>query len=441
MLNTANKIIDMKSNLLKHNPDFILTLSDNWNDVVPHFDRTYPGSIFNNVAYVSLIENVGFNNIDYMFVNIFDSSRQTILGFEKDREGNRIHVGFTNGYYRFIPALTWALTTSDGVRANESKYKRVKPLLVPPNKLVFIVDVAKAGSVKSFDITRITDAMFRHKSAFAGFMVDSINSDMTAVPKSEYPNGYSHNSWSVTDAISSLNLDDVKNNFDTNQKIVPPQQKRRAVVYTDLSQGILYPSRIGAYNTTTKVIYKGYEYQCMSLGVGSDNQCNTSSNIPGSLLAESVWKKVEIVKYKPVVKEKKLDLSGDIKYPYGIGHYKSGMVVSVGDQKFECMSGAEDKCNDSEFSPHGARGYMSWIDITHDIDERGYVHSTFSQESISSEYMYPVGIGSYIAGTRVSVNGVIYRCKSGHGSELCSLKAYNPTGPYGADVWDEVSRK
>jgi chitinase len=443
MSDVSNKIINMKSSISRYNHNFILTFSDSWSDVIPHFDKSYGNSIFGNLAFISLIESVGSNNIDYMFVKVDDKSKNSAIGSDKDREDNRIHVSFANGYSRFAPVLAWALTTTDGSNANEGKYKQIKPLILPPNKLVFVVDVISTPNPRNIDIQKITNIMSRYGTSFGGFIVDSIDSDMYSVSKDEPPAGYSHVPWSTTESISTLTLADVKNNFDSMQHVIQHQQKRKTTVSTDSSYGILYPNNIGAYNASTKVFYNGRKYRCISTGLGYDNKCNISSNIPGSLFSKLVWEKTIILKSKPkkTKKIKPLDLTGDIKYPHGIGHYKSGMIVLIGDQKFECMAGEESRCNNYKFSPDGQKGYVSWIDITHDVDERGYAHSIFSQDYVSSEYIYPVGIGSYIGGTTVSVDGALYRCKSGHGSELCSSKAYNPTGPYGEDVWDKIEKK
>lgn len=444
----AQKIIRMLATLKQKDPSFWLAFSPDWHYIIAPLAKNSKDNIYTNYSYIELLNNIGINNINYIFLNTYSEKvADGILGFYKNDKGEYIKVSPLDGYTKFLASLSWALTTQDGYEANLPKYKTSKPFQIPASKLIFIIP-ATEGAIHSGmvyvptkqDIDEAVSLMKENKASFAGFAINSMDFDATEIKNGDLDSNYSHTPWSTTDTISKITLPPVVSRIVNRQEAEKLKPKKQSSNESVIDTGVVnYPNNIGTYNEGTIVSYQGKKYQCLS--ALELEQCNDKAYIPNGLHGYLAWKEVydetnqnKQVKEKP---KKHVVMDGEIpKYPYGIGSYKPQQVVAAGDLMFECKVNKIDLCNSITYDPSSSNGYKAWVDVTGDITH--LVGNNSQAKPEGAEYIYPNGIESYIGGTVVAIGHDLYRCKIGPESSLCSKEAYEPIGRYGSDAWVKV---
>ncbi|MBF8995924.1 glycosyl hydrolase family 18 protein [Francisella tularensis] len=442
----ADKINKLITALRQNNHGFWLTFSPEWHYIVAPLAKNDKDNIYVNHNYIELLDSLGMNKIDYIWLNTFaDKPYDGILSFYKDKDGEHIKITPADGYAKFLASLAWALTTRAGYDANMPKYDEIdKPLHIPANKLVLMIPATKGTThsdmvyvLSEKDIKEVVSLMKGNNASFAGFAVWSIDFDATNINNGDLGNDYSHKPWSTTAAISDISLPPIvsqlKDQIKQETKATSPIQEQEQSIDTGI---INYPDKIGAYNVDTIINFQGKKYKCKSnLEV---KLCNDKGYIPNGLYGYLAWDEIDSAKQTKVKrKQRKLAVGEIVKYPKFIGNYNVGQIVIAGDRKFECQK--QELCNDKSYRPIGKSGYLAWSDITGDV-----AHLATEAKQVKpkgAEYIYPFGIEDYSAGTVVAIGQELYRCKVGPESSLCNSEAYKPTGKYGTDAWTKIDSK
>ncbi|MBK2357060.1 glycosyl hydrolase family 18 protein [Francisella hispaniensis] len=442
----ADKINKLIATLRQGNSSFWLTFSPEWHYIVAPLAKNDKDNIYVNHNYIELLDSVGMNKINYIWLNTFaDKPSDGILSFYKDNNGEHIKITPADGYTKFLASLAWALTTQAGYDANMPKYDEIdKPLDIPANKLVLMIPATKGTThggmmyvLTEKDIKEAVSLMKENEASFAGFAVWSIDFDATNINNGDLGNDYNHKPWSTTAAISDISLppmmSQLKDQIKSQAKIIPSIQGQQQNIDTGI---INYPDRIGSYNADTIINFQGKKYKCKSnLEV---KLCNDKGYIPNGLYGYLAWDEINTTNQTKVKrKQRKLTAGEIVKYPKFIGNYNVGQIVIAGDRKFECQR--QDLCNDKSYRPMGKSGYLAWSDITDDVAH--LVTEAKQPRPQGAEYIYPYGIEDYKAGTIVAVGQELYRCNLGPESSLCTSEAYNPAGKYGTDAWTKIDGK
>lgn len=442
----AQKISDLINSIKndkRFKSNFWLTFSPDWTYVVASFDKNNKDNIYETHNYVNLINEIGIDNINYVWLNTYsEDATMGILGPYKNNDDKYIKVSPEDGYSKFLVSLGWALTTQDGYSANLSKY-RDEPLKIPADKLIFVIPATEGASARGNiyvldkdGIDETVTELEKNKASFGGFAIFSLDFDATNISSGALSMRYSHNPWATTDAIAGIKLPPIVSYIISN----PNQQKQTEPKRDEsINTGIIeYPNNIGSYSEETIVEYQGKRYKCMSDQVAK--MCNDNGYIPNGLHGYFAWqelKKENKVVAKPV--KRVISDHETPRYPDGIGDYKDSRIVIAGDRTFECIEGKTKLCNNISYAPTGDQGYKAWSDITTDVTHlKDNKRDTNIQKPDGAEYIYPNGIESYAAGTTVAVGQDVYRCKVGPESSLCTKEAYEPSGKFGSDAWNKV---
>ena len=145
----AQKISALINSIKGHKPfnsNFWLTFSPNWTYIVAPLDKNNKDNIYKTHYYVDLINKIGINNVNYIWLNTYSEQATVgVLGPYRDKGGEYTKVTPADGYSKFLTSLGWALTTQDGYSANLSKY-RDEPLKIPADKLIFIIPATEGAS-------------------------------------------------------------------------------------------------------------------------------------------------------------------------------------------------------------------------------------------------------------------------------------------------------
>ncbi|KEI35143.1 chitinase [Francisella sp. W12-1067] len=446
----AKKIIEFVKHMKTTKLDFWLTFSPVWTYIVAPLDKNGEDNIYRNQSYADLMNEIGVNNIDYIWLNTYGHSGMAgILGFYKDPKGNYLKVTSNDGYPSFMASLAWALTTQQGYDANKPKYEVDRVPKIPADKLIFTIPAIEGVTARGLtyalsanDIKATVELMEKHQASFGGFALWSIDFDAMKINQGELSAGYSHQPWSTTDAIASIKLPPVISKVIYKSSINKNSSKKN---YSDgsliTSTLINYPDGIGTYGAGTIVSYQAAEYKCISTLVAS--LCNDKMYMPNGLYGKLAWEKVQkdsVVDDSTFTNKPEIIMvNGAYKYPSGIGSYRDGEVVVNGDKKYECIPGNQDLCNNLTYAPYGDKSYLAWSDITKATNvERSTIDSKVKKPK-AAEYVYPDGIISYAGGTTVSIGNDLYRCKVGPESRLCSIEAFDPSGDYGTDAWVKIN--
>ncbi|MFT4693951.1 MAG: chitinase [Francisella sp.] len=423
--------------------NFWLTFSPDWIYIVAPLDKNNKDNIYETHNYVDLINKIGIDNVDYIWLNTYSEPATVgLLGPYKDKDGEYMKISPADSYSKFLASLGWALTTQEGYSANLSKY-RDEPLKIPAEKLIFIIPATEGASARGMiyvlskkGVDETVSMLENNKASFGGFAIFSMDFDATNIPDGALTAGYSHKPWATTDAIADIKLPAIISHIidNTNQKKrIKPEQK--SIIDTGIA---VYPNNIGRYTDKAIVEYQDKKYKCISSQV--EILCNDNSYIPNGLYGYLAWEELD-QENKVVSKTVKGIISdGETPvYPDGIGDYKDSRIVTAGDRIFQCIEGKTELCNTISYAPTGNQGYKAWSDITADVThlKSNDVNDSKNKPS-GAEYIFPDGIESYAAGTTVSIGQDVYRCKVGSESDLCVKKAYDPAGTYGSDAWTKV---
>ncbi|QIV96841.1 chitinase [Allofrancisella inopinata] len=446
----AKKIIEFVKHMKTTKPDFWLTFSPVWTYIVAPLDKNGEDNIYRNQSYADLMNEIGVNNIDYIWLNTYGHSGMAgILSFYKDPKGNYMKITSNDGYPSFMASLAWALTTQEGYDANKPKYEVDRVPKIPAGKLIFTIPAIEGVTARGLtyalsanDIKATVELMEKHQASFGGFALWSIDFDAMKISPGELSAGYSHQPWSTTDAIASIKLPPVISKVVDKSSINKNSSKKNNSDVSLITSTIInYPDGIGTYEAGTIVSYQASEYKCISTLVA--RLCNDKMYMPNGLYGRLAWEKVQkdsVVDDSTLTNEPEIIMvNGAYKYPSGIGSYRDAEVVVNGDKKYECIPGNQDLCNDLTYAPYGDKSYLAWSDITKATNME---HSTIGskvKKPKAAEYVYPDGIISYAGGTTVSIGNDLYRCKVGPESRLCSIEAFDPSGDYGTDAWVKIN--
>lgn len=122
----ADKINKLITALRQNNHGFWLTFSPEWHYIVAPLAKNDKDNIYVNHNYIELLDSLGMNKIDYIWLNTFaDKPSDGILSFYKDKNGEHIKITPVDGYAKFLASLAWALTTRAGYDANMPKYDEI----------------------------------------------------------------------------------------------------------------------------------------------------------------------------------------------------------------------------------------------------------------------------------------------------------------------------
>ncbi|MED7788865.1 hypothetical protein [Francisella sp. 19X1-34] len=387
----AKKIMVFASSMRQVNPNFWLTFSPEWDYIVAPVAKNGKDNIYTNDNYISLLKNIGIENINYILLNTYsDRASDKIFSFYKDKTNNYLKIMPLDGYDEFLASLAWALTTKEGRDANLAKYGEERSIIIPADKLVFIIPAMKGavhgGMVYVLNKQNIDTAislMKEHQASFAGFALWSIDFDAMSIKKGELGKKYAHKAWSMTNAISELKLPDAYKDRAKNKKVnnIDKNKSTRNKSKKLSKFSISYPSQIGFYTENTIVSYHHEKYKCASrLDL---KLCNDKRYIPNSVMGQLVWHKLRTLKNEQSVKKESKILKKKITvYPANIGSYKSGQIVVSGGRKFKCLTKKERQCNDISYSPIGKKGYVAWANISED---------NARLENSKYEHIYPEG--------------------------------------------------
>lgn len=439
-----NTIEDINKNQKKNN-NFWLTFSPNWKDTIATIGKATNENIFENHKYVEFINQVGMNNINYIFLKTYSGEvKEGVFGPYKDQNNKYQKIAPVDGYSKFITSLVWSMTTQDGYDANLSKYKQTA-LIIPPKKLVLLIPATEGATAEGKvymlspqDIDNVVKEISKYKASFGGFALWSIDFDATKITSGELTENYSHEPWSITNLIASISLPKVIEQVTDSFKAKKVNKNKNNGKTIDT--GIIdYPEGLGTYTANTIVEFQGVRYKCLSTDV--EGLCNNNSYIPNGLHGYIAWQELsENNKAKKEVYKKIISDDETPTYPDGIGDYKPNRIVKAADNRvFECIDGKEALCNNITYSPTGDKGYQAWSDITSDVSHLEDANRDSNQNKPDgAEYIYPNGHESYAGGTTVAVGNEVYRCNIGPESSLCRLEAYAPDGRYSDDAWTKV---
>ncbi|WP_084593799.1 glycoside hydrolase family 18 protein [Allofrancisella guangzhouensis] len=444
----AKEILEFVRYMKSTNPDFWLTFSPVWTYIVAPLDKNGEDNIYRNQSYADLINEIGVNNINYIWLNTYGhSGMDGILGFYKGPKGNYMKITSSDGYPNFMASLAWALTTQEGYDVNKPKYQVDRVPKIPANKLVFTIPAIEGVTARGMvyalstkDINNTVELMEKHKASFGGFALWSIDFDAMKIDQGELSVGYSHQSWSTTDAIASIKLPPIVSQVVDKSNFAKAYNKKNNQESSSIMGAVIkYPDNIGTYDGNTIISYQGSEYKCISQFVAG--LCNDKMYMPNGLHGGFAWKKIQkTVGGSTIVNEpEKIIVDGVYQYPSNIGSYSDAEVVISGDKKYECIIGKQVLCNNLIYAPYGAKGYLAWSDITKATNIGTLIVSGNIKKPKAAEYVYPNGITSYAGGTTVAIGNDLYRCRVGPESKLCSIEAYDPSGEYGKDAWAKIN--
>ena len=185
------KIVRMLATIKQKDPSFWLAFSPDWHYIVAPLAKNGKDNIYTNYSYIDLLNNIGINNINYIFLNTYsEKAADGILSFYKNDQDEYLKVSPLDGYAKFLASLSWALTTQDGYDANLPKYKTSKPFEIPASKLVFIIPATEGATHSGMvyvpskqDIDEAVTLMKEHKASFAGFAIYTMDFDATEIKK------------------------------------------------------------------------------------------------------------------------------------------------------------------------------------------------------------------------------------------------------------------
>ncbi|QLE79324.1 chitinase [Francisella sp. Scap27] len=444
----TKKIKKVVANISKNRKDtdkFWLTFSPNWQYVIASINKDLKENTFENHKYVELLNQIGMNSIDYIFLKTYSEEvKEGILGPYKNQNKEYQKITPRDQYSKFLTSLVWAITTQEGYDANLTKYKQTA-LIISPKKLVLLIPATEGATAKGKvymlnpeDIDNVVKDAEKYNASFGGFALWNMDFDATNIKEGDLTENYSHQPWSMTKIIASIILPEVKGQVTSMpkpKKVVTENSYERTI-----DTGIInYPYKLGTYTANTIIEFQGKKYKCLSADL--IDLCNNNSYIPNGLHGYLAWQELNKNNTAKKVEYKKIILDDETPtYPEGIGDYKPNRVVKAGDNRtFECIDGKETLCNNIIYSPTGDKGYQAWSDITSDISHLEETNTGQNQyKPQGAEYIYPNGHENYVGGTTVAIGNVVYRCKIGPESSLCPLEAYSPDGKYSSDAWSKV---
>jgi chitinase len=421
----------------KDKNDFWLTFSPSWDYITPYIGKDSNESIFKeNHRYVDILDKIGLDNINYIFLKTSSLGATTgVFGPYQNQENEYKKISPSDSYSNFLTSLVWSLTTQDGYNANISKYKQ-EALIIPPKKLVLLIPAVKGAMSKDDvytlnpqDIDTTVKQIEENKASFGGFAVWDIDLDATTIKSGQLGGNYSHQPWSITDAIANISLPDP-----VGQVTNTPKKKEyndENIIETDI---INYPKHLGSYLANTIVELQGKKYKCLSMDVV--DLCNDKSYIPNGLYGYLAWGELDENNSKKYASKNEFPV-----YPDKIGNYVENQKVKAGVNKvFQCIDGKQALCNNIIYAPAGDKGYKAWANITSNLSYSSSSNSRLANEQKpeGAQYIYPDNIENYVGGTIVAIDKDLYRCKVGPSAKLCLIKTYTPDGKYGLDAWERV---
>ncbi|AJI54795.1 glycosyl hydrolases 18 family protein [Francisella philomiragia] len=365
----AAKINRLVSLMKKDDKDFILSFSIGWDNLVAPIIDKNKDRIFINHNYIELLQEIGLNRINYIFVNTYSTNAEySVYGPLKNKDGQSIEVSIKqDGYAKFLVALAWAMTSQDGYDANQPKYSVDAPVVLLNKKIILTIPATKGvlGSnselfLSSKDIKNIVSEMVSNKFSVGGFGVWSIDYDGTKIQKGVLGTDYQHKPWLDINTLVNVELPEESSNIVAtsvkHQKRVEPKSKSMDGEIVD------YPNGIGSYDENSIVRLNHKEYKCKSkLDLKS---CNDDAFVPGGLHGTLVWVQVN-EKVKQSSDNKVLPVGADYNYPDNIKEYHGGTVVAFDGRLYKCkaLGTKSNPCQSDKYAPDGGASQEAWTAV------------------------------------------------------------------------------
>jgi len=199
----ANSTLEIINNFKAQNIDFWLTAAPEWPYVIPYTYGSAPYSSHPLASdfYKNLINKIGIDNFNYIWPQTYNQgSANGVTGYDKSK------VTPGNGMDRFLAAMAWAGTTTEGFSNNGSI-----GILIPSEKFVLGIpatDGAAGGNglytVTEQQIKNAWEQMQSENTQISGFMNWSADWDAKEIKDGELSVNYSHQPWGTGKKIAEV---------------------------------------------------------------------------------------------------------------------------------------------------------------------------------------------------------------------------------------------
>ncbi|HJO95447.1 MAG TPA: glycosyl hydrolase family 18 protein [Victivallales bacterium] len=227
----GDAIKEIVDNYRNKGMDFWLTAAPEWPYIIPY---TYgPDHQIPNSFYIDLINKINLDNFSYIWPQTYNQGSANGV---TDSNGNKVTPG--NGMDKFIAAIAWGATTTEGYNANGNK-----GVFIPKEKFALGIpatDGASGGNglytVTSTEIKNAWNQMISENAEIAGFMNWSVDWDALEIKNGELSAGYTHYPWETGKTVAEvleldnpdpntapeINITSPKNNDVITQKTLSP---------------------------------------------------------------------------------------------------------------------------------------------------------------------------------------------------------------------------
>jgi len=218
----ATRTLEIVNNFKAQGIEFWLTAAPEWPYLIPYTYGSAPYSSHPLASdfYKNLINKIGIDNFNYIWPQTYNQgSANGVTGYDK------LKVTPGNGMDKFLAAMAWAGTTSEGFSSNGST-----GVLIPSEKFVLGIpatDGAAGGNglytVTEQKIKNAWDQMQSENTQISGFMNWSADWDAKEIKEGELSVNYSHQPWGTGKKIAELiGLSPIEINTPPSVSIITP---------------------------------------------------------------------------------------------------------------------------------------------------------------------------------------------------------------------------
>ena len=207
----GNAIMDVVNYYRDKGNDFWLTAAPEWCYIIPFMygSGQWASHSLHADYYKDLINNIGLENFTYIWPQSYNGGPANGVAAP---DGSKVTP--VEGMDKFLAAMAWGLTTTEGYKANGSI-----GLLIPPEKLCLGIPATEgaAGSGMTYvatpeHIKSACDLMQKYGVEVSGFMNWSVDWDAMNIADGDLSVGYTHKPWETGRAVAeAVNLDEPVN--------------------------------------------------------------------------------------------------------------------------------------------------------------------------------------------------------------------------------------
>ena len=214
----ADSITEIVNDYRSKGIDFWLTAAPEWPYIIPYTygpDHQMAGSF-----YLNLISRINLDNFNYIWPQTYNQGSANGV---TDFNGSKVVPG--DGMDKFLAAIAWGITTTEGYNANGGN-----GLFIPKEKLALGIpatDGASGGNglytVTSEDLRNAWNLMTQENVKIAGLMNWSVDWDAMEIKDGDLSYGYTHYPWEIGKTAAQLLGIDPNYNFPPEVNILTPE--------------------------------------------------------------------------------------------------------------------------------------------------------------------------------------------------------------------------